>query len=212
MNRSENTLVVLIDGEDLRDTFPAWPGEICLAACLSRDGDCNMVVFLREERAVIPERLVRMLDLPADDVCFVPEVRGYATTQFLYSDERRLMALVASDPAILEEAIDYAVNYTYALEEGLDPAVVLGLKRDAAAARQPDREEESAAQIEAAPFEMPAAIEVPRQHARVQERISAPAQVNPLLPEFLRRSVENARRPMFASVRKHRPMALMPQV
>ena len=36
------------------------------------------------------------------------------------------MALVSANAEILEEAHDYAVNYTYALEEGLDPMVLVG--------------------------------------------------------------------------------------
>jgi hypothetical protein len=82
------------------------------------------------------------------------------------------MALVASDPVVLEEAVDYAVNYNYALEEGLDPAKMLGLDIP------------TADPVVAAP-----------RGTMVNE------EANPMLPEFLRRSVERSRRPIFASRR-----------
>jgi hypothetical protein len=168
----ETTMIVLIDADDVKFAFSGWPDHICLAACLSSFGTCSMIVFRRDERHLMPDRLVKLLKLRRENTCFVPEVDGFKTKQFLYSDERRLMALVASDPVVLEEAVDYAVNYNYALEEGLDPAKMLGL-------------------------DIPTADPVvasPR-GTMVNE------EANPMLPEFLRRSVERSRRPIFASRR-----------
>lgn len=173
----ESTLIILIDADDVKFAFSGWPDHICLAACLSSDGTCSMIVFRRDERDQIPARLLKVLKLQPSQVCFVPQISGYRTKQFLYSDERRLMALVASDPVILEEATDYAVNYNYALEEGLDPAVMLGLQSES----------------NIAPVATPQYDPV----ARITEM-----DVNPLLPDFLRRSVERSRRPMFSSRRR----------
>lgn len=192
MADNSSILVVLIDADDVKHVFSAWPDHICLAACLTRDGECSMLVFRRDERPAVPQRLLSILDVSNDEVCFVPKVRGFETRHFLYSDERRLMALVASDPDLLDEATDYAVNYTYALEEGLDPAVVLGLKRPVAPVlpRQP-----------VAPVTMtrPRAMPIPQTQNSKME-------LSPLLPEFLRKSAEGTRRPKFASVRKPREM------
>lgn len=198
MNSTESALVVLIGGEDVKHVFPTWPNDICLAACLMRDGDCSMVVFRRDERPRIPARLVQTLGLAAREVCFVPEVYGYPTKQFFYSDERRLMALVGSDPAILEEAVDYAVNYTYALEEGLDPDVLLGL---------PSQDHPTSQTPPADPVPQAAFQRRYRGQSAKQEK-----ELSPLLPDFLRRSAENARRPRFASVRRSGLAALLPQV
>ncbi len=194
MTVTASILVVLLDADDAKHVFQAWPDNICLAACLARDGDCSMVVFHRSERAVTPQRLLQVLDTVGDEVCFVPQVHGFATRHFLYSDERRLMALVASDPDLLDEAIDYSVNYTYALEEGLDPAVMLGLQ--------------------------PAKINVSRQpvtssmasQARVEPEPLARRELSPLLPEFLRKSAARTRRPKFASVRRVKIGMLVPQI
>lgn len=188
MTDTSSILVVLIDADDVKHVFAAWPDHICLAACLTRDGDCSMVVFRRDERHAVPQRLLGILAARSDEVCFVPKVRGFETRHFLYSDERRLMALVASDPDLLDEAIDYSINYTYALEEGLDPAVVLGLRRPA----EP-----------AVPYKPVAPVVAKRSPSVPQpEAPKAKAELSPLLPEFLRKSAEGTRRPTFASVRK----------
>ncbi|GLQ28156.1 flagellar motor protein [Sulfitobacter pacificus] len=217
MTDTSSILVVLIDADDIKHVFSAWPDHICLAACLTRDGDCSMVVFRRDERAAMPKRLLDMLGVDSNDVCFVPKVRGFETRSFLYSDERRLMALVASDPDLLDEAIDYAINYTYALEEGLDPYVILGLDRPAAEVKprepaapvvmvrphivpQPQMQRAQIQQVQTQKPQMPPRevhnTQVPMPHAENE--------LSPLLPEFLRKSAEGTRRPKFASVRTAR--------
>jgi hypothetical protein len=77
MNSTESALVVLIDGEDVKHVFSTWPNDICLAACLMRDGDCSMIVFRRDERPRIPARLVQTLGLAAREVCSMPWKKGW---------------------------------------------------------------------------------------------------------------------------------------
>lgn len=194
MTQPESILIVLVDADDVKSVFATWPDDICLAVCLTREGACSMIVFRREERPDVPERLVLQLGVSHRDVCFVPRVPGFATRSFLYSEERRLMALVASDPAVLEEAIDYAVNVTYALEEGLDPAQLLGLP-------PLPRESRSRGSDVSPPVD-------PVQRA---SHTRALGELNPLLPDFLRRSAEASRRPRFASVRKSRVSSMLAQ-
>ncbi|MDF3414845.1 flagellar motor protein [Sulfitobacter sp. M57] len=192
MTDTSSIFVVLIDADDIKHVFSTWPDHICLAACLTRDGDCSMVVFRRDERPVVPQRLLEMLDVEAQDVCIVPKVRGFETRHFLYSDERRLMALVASDPDLLDEAIDYSMNYTYALEEGLEPSVVLGLSKPA-----PAREPRQPATPVSAMRPQPTPQSEPAPQSQMPQ-----AALSPLLPEFLRKSAEGSHRPKFASVRR----------
>lgn len=195
MTYEPTALVVLIDAEDVRHAFADWPEEICLAVCLLSDGDCTMMLFRRDERPVIPARVLDTLRLPESDVSFVPEVPGFATRQFMYSDERRLMALVASDPSILDEATDYMVNYTYAVEEGLDPEMVLGLKP---AAPQVVREAPRPAAPQAETVRT--VLAEPRATAEADRR-APPRELSPLLPDFLRKSAEQRRTLRFSTVR-----------
>lgn len=139
MAGKEQVMAVLMGPVEVRQTFRDWPAEMCLAVCLMESGDCQLVVFRQEELAEFPARLRRHLGVRAGELCFFPRVEGYPTRALLYSDEQRLMALVAEAPEIVEEAADYAVNYAYALDEGLDPAVFLGVE---AGRRAPEPEDE----------------------------------------------------------------------
>lgn len=184
MTVSTSTLVVLIDADDIKHVFATWPDHICLAACLAREGYFSMVVFRRDEQIEIHQRLLQILQISGDEVCFIPHVRGFATRQFRYSDERRLMALVASDLCLLDEAIDYSMNYTYALEEGLDPAVVLGRRT-----------------LGVIPPSGPVAPRPASQNQKKSDTLPR-RELSPLVPDFLRKSAMLSRRPKFASVRK----------
>lgn len=188
MTFQQNAVVVLIDAEDLWHALGNWPEDVCLASCLLRNGDCHFLFFRRAERAAIADRVMDVLDLHEQEICFIPEVPGFESREFKYSDERRLMALIASDPLIVHEAIDYDLNYTYAIEEGLDPAVVMGLPSRRG---QSDTSRSSRRKVEASQ-EAPSSTGVKR------------GELSPLLPDFLRRTAEQSRRPFFSSVRNGR--------
>ncbi|MDX2485538.1 MAG: hypothetical protein QNK42_17980 [Pseudodonghicola sp.] len=128
MAGKEKVMAVLMGPVEVRQTFRDWPDDMCLAVCLMDNGECQLVVFQQEEADLLPRRLRDHLGLRSDALCFFPRVPGYPTRTLLYSDERRLMSLVAEAPEIVEEASDYSVNYAYAQEEGLDPAVFLGIE------------------------------------------------------------------------------------
>ncbi len=134
MAGKEKVMAVLMGPVEVRQTFRDWPSDMCLAVCLMENGECQLVVFQQEEADLLPDRLRGHLGLRSDALCFFPRVPGYPTRTLLYSDERRLMSLVAEAPEIVEEATDYSVNYAYAQEEGLDPAVFLGNETDLARA------------------------------------------------------------------------------
>ncbi len=189
MSDTERALVVLIDADDLRFIFAEWPDHICLATCLFQSGECAMHVFRRDEQAEMPLRLMNALNLQAQRVCFVPGIPGYATKKFLYSDERRLMTLIASDNGVLEDALDYSVNYNYALEEGLDPAVLLGTRSFPAEENVNDSKR----------------LAGYRGGSRITKEATNAAS---LVPEFLRRSADRTCKPQFASRRSGKPFTL----
>lgn len=132
MSGKEKVMAVLMGPVEVRQTFRDWPADMCLAVCLMENGDCQLVVFHQDEAEPFPPRLQEHLNLRSDELCFFPAVPGYANRTLLYSDEQRLMALVSEAPEIVEEASDYSVNYGYALDEGLNPAVFMGIEPTAA--------------------------------------------------------------------------------
>ena len=123
-------LVFLVGASDLRRIFQEWPDRMQLAVCLRADGECKMVVYREEEGARFLPRLRRALKLPPEDICFYPEVDGYPSRRLLYSEEKQLFALVHNAPEVVEEAKDYSLNFTYALDEGIDPLAFLNAEAD----------------------------------------------------------------------------------
>jgi len=120
-DQDHKAFVFLMTIGELRRMFDDWPAHMHLAVCLKDDGECRMLVYREEEGAGVLPRLRRVLGLRMSEICFFPELEGFATRKLLYSDEKQLLALVRNSPEIVEEAADYSVNYSFALEEGLDP-------------------------------------------------------------------------------------------
>lgn len=195
-------MAVLMGSVEVRQVFRDWPEDMSLAVCLMQSGECQLVVFRQEEAEVFPLRLQRHLNLKAQEICFFPPAEGYASQAMLYSDERRLMALVAEAPAIVEEALDYSVNFSYALEEGLDPAHFLGFEKTARKSRA-----ESSAESRPQPKPKPGPktefvsrrTVLPALTRQMPERIATPK--TSAVPSFMRRSSAMLPGPGFRSAR-----------
>ncbi|WP_417672490.1 hypothetical protein [Pseudodonghicola sp.] len=196
MSGKEQVMAVLMGPADVRQTFRDWPGDMCLAVCLMQSGDCQLMVFHHQEAETYPRRLQRQLALRSGDMCFFPAVEGFASRSLLYSDEQKLMVLVAEAPEIVEEAADYSVNYAYALEEGLDPVAFLGVDGSVA---EPEPAEK--------PLHFPHMAEE-READFVSRRVT-PVQIEPvarvrkaLLPGFMQRQETVGPGPYFRSARE----------
>ena len=188
MAGKERVMAVLMGPVEVRQTFRDWPADMCLAVCLMENGDCQLVVFHQQEAELFPPRLQEHLSLRGDELCFFPSVPGYPSRTMLYSDEQRLMALVSEAPDIVEEASDYSVNYAYALDEGLNPAVFLGIEPTVARPAPAEEQEADAGSSPEAAFisrrtrpeaEAAAAVPVPTRGDRVRKA---------LLPGFMQRA------------------------
>lgn len=125
MLKDEQVLTFILGPASVRSLFKAWPSDIYLSVLMVRDGNCEFSVFHEDDLTTIAPRMAKLLALPNENLVVVPECEGFPTTPFHFSDERRLLSLVASVPGIVEEAQDYAANVAYALEEGIDPHSLL---------------------------------------------------------------------------------------
>ena len=125
MSANEQIMAVLLEADEVVHVHRSWPRDMLLCVCLMPSGECQLLLFREEERDIFPQRLRKHLGLRADEICLHPPVEGFATRPLLFSDERSLASLLADSPGIVEEASDYSVNYSYALEEGLDPSEFL---------------------------------------------------------------------------------------
>ena len=184
MTKEQPMLVVLLETHDIRRVLKNWPEAISAAVCLSPDGMCRVVIFHEDEREVIPRRLSAMMDETENRLQLVPEMRGYPTFSLRYSDEIALLSILAETDGLLDEAEDYAANYTFAMEEGLSPAKFMGLPVDEpAAARAPQRGRKGA-------------------NSFGKLRPKSATEMAPLLTTRHKVSVESARRFVFSSVRR----------
>lgn len=121
MTQKEKMVAVFIEQEEVLHVFPEWPRDMRLIVCMEESGECQLLIYRQEERGAFPERLLKNFDLQRDELCVHPPVVSYASRQILYTEECGLASLIADAPEIVERAQDYSMNYSYALEEGLDP-------------------------------------------------------------------------------------------
>ncbi|WP_212522746.1 hypothetical protein [Actibacterium sp. MT2.3-13A] len=133
-------LAYFIDESDLAELLPDWPEDMKLVLCLDEHGGCDMLVHHRDEEDRVLARVAALLRRPAGGFSVVPERPGHPTLRILFSERQQLLTLVSGAERLLETASDYAINYRFALEEGLDPQVMT----DAAVGRRvPERQDPS---------------------------------------------------------------------
>ncbi len=187
MTEHEPMLAVFLEATDVRRVIAAWPDEMRLVVCLSHDGVCRLIVFHDDETAIMPHRLCVMFGTVPSAVKIVPEVQGYPTFNFRYTDEISVLSILETSEDLLDEAVDYEANFNFAKEEGLNPSKFMGLPVDVPVATSPGA----------------------RQHNDVgpsgKLRPKRVAEAVPLLTQRHRVSVESARRVMFSSVRRSGP-------
>ncbi|GHD99211.1 hypothetical protein U879_09610 [Defluviimonas sp. 20V17] len=120
-----DAVAIFLDEEELGQLFDGWPEAMRLAVCLDEAGSCAMLVHHRDEDAGILRRVTETLDRPNGEFCVVPARPGLPTRHMLFSEERKLMRLVVESTDLVEFATDYALNYRFAAEEGLDVEAML---------------------------------------------------------------------------------------
>lgn len=121
MNASAEAIAFLLEEQDLRHLFQQWPPQMRLAVGLDPAGGCAMLVFHATEADRILPRLARCMEWRADEFAVIPKIEGYHTRRMLFSDEQKILSLVHETENLPEIARDYAINYAYAADEGLDP-------------------------------------------------------------------------------------------
>jgi hypothetical protein len=118
----ENTekLAYFLDDEAVRTIFPDWPVDIAVVLCLDEEGGCETVLHHRDEGRTVLRRVAKVLGRPAGGFCVTPEVDGYPTRRVLFSEEQKLLALLAAAEDMPDVAADYDRAYCRARELGLD--------------------------------------------------------------------------------------------
>lgn len=114
-------LAYLLDAEQLAGIFLDWPEEMNVALCLDDSGGCELMVYHQDEGRSVLRKVASIFHRPLGQFMVVPEVKGYPTRKVLFSEEQKLLSIVAEARGLPEAATDYAINYRFAQEQGLDP-------------------------------------------------------------------------------------------
>ncbi|TMV55923.1 hypothetical protein FGG78_37815, partial [Thioclava sp. BHET1] len=120
MTETTDAVAFLLEESELAQIFIDWPEDMRLAVCLDADGGCAMLVHHAREDDRILDRAASVLGVAPGGFAVVPRREGHPTRRMLFSEEQRLLALVAETEGLVEAASDYALNYAFAAEEGLD--------------------------------------------------------------------------------------------
>lgn len=174
--------VVLLDAEQLSELFADWPTRMNLAVCLRQEGECRMQVYRQEEGLRILPRVLHAMRLTKSEVSIFPEVEGYPARSMYFSEEKRLFEIVQNAPEIVEEASDYSVNYTYAMDEGLDPVLFLHASKTRGGPKQSVSVQERRSTQNEHVFK--SKRETPVGEKKRRDKNPTPS-VNPNLPKFL---------------------------
>jgi len=123
---SIETLAYFLEEGVLRGILPQWPARMNLVLCMDEAGKCALVVYHENEASKVLGKVANVLEKPLGSFSVSPKVAGCPTRKVRFSEEQQLLALVAEADQLCETASDYAINYNFAREEGLDPETLTG--------------------------------------------------------------------------------------
>lgn len=115
-------LAYFFEAGELLTVFAEWPDEIGLVLCLDDAGTCEMVLHHLDEGRSVLRKAAAVLDCGKGGFAVVPPVEGYPTRRVLFSDEQKLLKLVAGEDDLPEMAEDYLINYRFEQERKARPA------------------------------------------------------------------------------------------
>lgn len=118
---SLKAFIYFVEPEVIEEALPSWPNNMRLALCLYQTGQCEIVVYHHNEGHQIIARMQGILGLRTGSFGVVPQINGYPTKAIRFSDQQHFVRLILEKDDLCEIAADYAINYQFAEEEGLDP-------------------------------------------------------------------------------------------
>ncbi len=113
--------IYFVEPEVMEGALSGWPQKMRLALCLYKSGRIEIMMFHCKESQGIIKRMRDILKLETGSFGIVPEARGYPTKAIRFSDQQHFLKLIMEKEDLCEIASDYAINYRFAEEEGLDP-------------------------------------------------------------------------------------------
>ena len=122
---NDDVFAYVFEEDLIRSALPDWPQGMIAVLCLRADGDCKTVVGHIEEGHRVLRRVAQAMDMPERSFAVTPEVDGWPTRRVRFSEEQDMLKLIAGADQLSELAADYAINYRFAKDEGLNPDEVV---------------------------------------------------------------------------------------
>lgn len=122
---NDDVFAYVFEEDLIRSALPDWPQGMIAVLCLRADGDCKTVVGHIEEGHRVLRRVAQAMDMPERSFAVTPEVDGWPTRRVRFSEEQDMLKLIAGADHLSELAADYAINYRFAKDEGLNPDEVV---------------------------------------------------------------------------------------
>lgn len=116
-----NKLAYFLEAEQLAGVFVEWPDDMNVVLCLDDSGGCEVLVYHQGEGRSVLRKVAALFGRSLGEFMVVPEMRGYPTRKVLFSEEQKMLSIVADAVDLPEAAQDYAINYRYAQDQGLNP-------------------------------------------------------------------------------------------
>jgi len=111
--KSAEKLAYFFEASELESVFADWPAEIGLVLCMDEEGGCEMLLHHRDEGRETIRRVAGVLGRPVGEFAVVPPVEGLPTRRVLFSDEQKLLKLVAAERDLPEMAADHLINFRF---------------------------------------------------------------------------------------------------
>ena len=116
----QSAFVYFYDPEDVMRSVVGWPSDIRAAVCLAADGVCDFVLFHEDEENGVLPRVAKILNRAPGTFATNPAVSDHPERKLVFSEETALIKALRTDDGLLERAQDYAINYRFARDEGLE--------------------------------------------------------------------------------------------
>lgn len=116
----------IFDHDRLSHLLGDWTPEIALAVAVSEEGAVHLQIHHVSETTTLPAVIVRRFGIQEGDLVVsqdAPEALRLLVgdvRKVKFSEEKRLIDLVMARPALAEDAADYAINFSFAREEGIE--------------------------------------------------------------------------------------------
>lgn len=116
----EQIMLVLLDVEDMCFIYCVWLVDMCFGVCFMLSGDCQLMLFYQDESLGFFDCFKDYFGLWVFEIFIYFKVVGFVMYLMKYFEECVLVNFLFDNLELIEEVLDYLVNFFYVCEEGLD--------------------------------------------------------------------------------------------